>query len=71
MEYTYNKDNQYKILNLPIKRINDNIKRNMAAMVNSYRSKKRLENFDQDLKEQKVYIASLENKPYSQVDLFD
>ena len=72
MEYTYFKDGIFKVLNLPIKSINDSIKRNMNIMVNNYRAEKRLESIvpDQERKE-KIYIGALTNKQYSQADLFD
>ena len=71
MEYTYYKDGGFKILNLPIKSVNDNIKKNLLNLVNSYRTKKRLSEIEEDFQINKVYVASLENKPYSQIDLFD
>lgn len=71
MEYTYFKEGSYKILNLPIKSVNDNIKKNLINLVNSYRTKKRISQIEQDYKSTKQYVAALDNKPYSQVDLFD
>ena len=70
MEYTYLKDGVFKILNLPIKSVNDNLKRDMMAMVNSYRLKHRLEGVDINI-EDRVYIGALQNKSYSQAGLFD
>ena len=71
MEYTYYKDGSFKILNLPIKAVNDNIKRNLVNLVNSYRTKKRIDEVEQDYHNAKTYVAALDNKPYSQIDLFD
>ncbi len=71
MEYTYYKDGSFKILNLPIKAVNDNIKRNLVNLVNSYRTKKRIDEVEQDYYNAKTYVAALDNKPYSQIDLFD
>lgn len=72
MEYTYFKDDVYKVLHLPIKSINDTIKRNMNTMVNSYRLEKQLECVIPDNEVQEnIYVAALTNKQYSQSDLFD
>jgi len=69
MEYTYFKDGVFKVLNLPIKSVNDNIKKNLMTMVNGHRLKNRFENMPSNIKE--TYIGSLSNKQYSQADLFD
>ena len=69
MEYTYFKDGVFKVLNLPIKSVNDNIKKNLMTMVNGHRLKNRFENMPNNIKD--TYIGSLSNKKYSQADLFD
>ena len=71
MEYTYYKEGSYKILDLPIESVNDHIKRNLMTLVNSYRTKQRMSQVEQDYENTKSYVAALDNKPYSQADLFD
>jgi hypothetical protein len=71
MEYTYKKDGKYKILNLPIKRVNENMRKNLLSMVNNYRLKNHQQKIENDYDNSSYYIASLDNKPYTQADLFD
>lgn len=71
MEYTYYKNNKFKILNLPIKRVNDNMRKNLLAMVNNYRINEMQKDIENDYNNSSYYIASLDNKPYTQADLFD
>jgi len=70
MEYTYLKDGVFKILNLPIKSVNDNIKKNLMAMVNGHRLKNKFDSMPCKI-EDNEYIGALSNKPYSQAGLFD
>ena len=70
MEYTYIKEGKEKILNLPIKRVNDTIKKNLLNLVNKYRVTARLDEIDAE-PVVSSYVGALSNKPYTQAGLFD
>jgi hypothetical protein len=69
MRYSYMKDGKSKILSVPIKKVNDNMKKDLMRLVNGYRRENMIGEVDLNFED--VYIGSLQNKQYSQADLFD
>ena len=69
MQYSYIKDGEPKVLSVPIKKVADNMKKDLMRLVNGYRRENMIG--DSNLKFEDVYIGSLKNKQYSQADLFD
>ena len=69
MQYSYMKDGKSKILSVPIKKVNDNMKKDLMRLVNGYRRENMIG--EADLNFEDVYIGALQNKQYSQADLFD
>lgn len=69
MQYSYMKDGKSKILSVPIKKVNDNMKKDLMKLVNGYRRENMIG--EADLNFEDVYIGALQNKQYSQADLFD
>ena len=63
------KDGKSKILSVPIKKVNDNMKKDLMKLVNGYRRENMIG--EADLNFEDVYIGALQNKQYSQADLFD
>ncbi len=69
MQYSYLKDGQPKMLSVPIKKVADNMKKDLMKLVNSYRRDKLIGDLETEI--EYVYIGALQNKQYSQADLFD
>jgi hypothetical protein len=69
MQYSYMKDGKSKILSVPIKKVNDNMKKDLMRLVNGYRRENMISEVDLNFED--VYIGALQNKQYSQADLFD
>jgi len=69
MQYSYMKDGQPKMLSVPIKKVADNMKKDLMKLVNSYRRDKLIGDVETQIED--VYIGALQNKQYSQADLFD
>ena len=64
MDYSYYKDGEYKILNIPVKEVQESMRRNLVASINSKRIEQRLDAIDTSR-----YVEK--SKYYSQADLFD
>jgi hypothetical protein len=64
MDYSYYKDGQFKILNIPVKEVQESMRKNLVASINSKRIEQRLDAIDTT-----SYFEK--SKYYSQADLFD
>jgi hypothetical protein len=64
MDYSYYKDGDFKILNIPVKEVQESMRRNLVASINSKRIEQRLDAIDTSR-----YVEK--SKYYSQADLFD
>ena len=68
LEYTYTKEGDFKSLNVPIKSVQNEMRKNLTGSINSRRIEKRLGKLDI-----RAYEGTSEGqiKKYSQADLFD